>query len=313
MILTFDMPQQGNNLLVSISGPTASGKTSLSLNLAKHFSTEIISCDSRQMYREMKIGTAVPTPEELNQCPHHFIGKLSMHDYYNASMYENDISGLLKTLFKKHNMVIMTGGSGMYLDAVLYGIDDIPDPDMKIRQKLTQRYHNEGLEPLRFELKKLDPLCYQHIDKNNHKRIIRALEVCLSTGKPFSSFHTRKRKKRNFDVLLIGLNKDRKLLYQDIDKRIDKMLAQGLEEEARTLYPHKGLVPLKTIGYTEFFRYFDNEITKEQAIQLIRKNTRQYARKQLNWLKRYKNMQWFDYDKHEEIVHYVEQFVDLRK
>ncbi|MEA3448404.1 MAG: tRNA (adenosine(37)-N6)-dimethylallyltransferase MiaA [Bacteroidota bacterium] len=296
-------------LLISISGPTASGKTAASLQLAKHFNTEIISCDSRQMYREMKIGTAVPDKKELAQCSHHFIGKLSIHDYYNASMFEIDITNLLKTLFNKHNIVIMTGGSGMYLDAVLYGIDKIPDPDMNIREALTQRYNNEGLEPLRFELRKLDPDCYEHIDKKNHKRVIRALEVCLSTGKPFSSFHTRTPKKRDFDVLLIGLNKNRTLLYHDIDTRIDNMLEKGLEEEARKLYPHKGLVPLKTIGYTEFFRYFDKEISKEQAIQLIRKNTRQYARKQINWQKRYKVMHWFEYNKTQEIIHFIEQEV----
>ncbi|MGC9332061.1 MAG: tRNA (adenosine(37)-N6)-dimethylallyltransferase MiaA, partial [Bacteroidales bacterium] len=202
------MQHNKKKLLIIISGPTASGKTAVSLQLAKHFKTEIVSCDSRQMYREMKIGTAVPEPNELTQYTHHFIGKLSIQDYYNASMFENDITKLLKTLFEKHNIVIMTGGSGMYLDAVLYGIDEIPDPDMNIREELTQRYNNEGLDPLRFELKKLDPVCYERIDKKNHKRVIRALEVCLSTGKPFSSFHTRTRKKRDFDVLLIGLNKD---------------------------------------------------------------------------------------------------------
>ncbi|MFO7789971.1 MAG: tRNA (adenosine(37)-N6)-dimethylallyltransferase MiaA [Bacteroidales bacterium] len=307
MTLISDMPDNTRKLLISINGPTASGKTSTSLKIADYFNTEIISCDSRQMYREMKIGTAVPEQEELKKCPHHFIGKLSIHDYYNASMFERDFCDLLEKLFRKHDILVMTGGSGMYLDAALYGIDNIPDPDMKIRRELTERYEKEGLEPLRFELKKLDPVCYEHIDLKNHKRVIRALEVCLSTGKPFSHFHTKQRKKRDFDILLIGLNKDRETLYLDIDKRIDLMLEKGLENEARKLYPYKGLVPLKTIGYSEFFRYFDNEISREKAIQLIRKNTRQYARKQINWLKRYKDMEWFHPEHIDNILAYIEQ------
>lgn len=281
-------------LLVSITGPTAVGKTGCSIKQAEKFNTEIVSCDSRQMYREMKIGTAVPDAEELKRVKHHFIGKLSIHDYYNASMFENDITNLLDELFKTKNTVFMTGGSGMYLDAVLYGIDDIPDPDMNIRKELIERHENEGLKPLLEELKKLDTASFENIDINNPKRVIRALEVCLSTGKPFSSFKIRKKKKRNFDTLLIGLNIDREKLYKRIDKRIDIMIENGLKEEARILHPYKNKVPLKTIGYKEFFRHFDGEISEEEAIHLIRKNTRQYARKQINWMKRYPEMKWFE-------------------
>ncbi|MFP4664015.1 MAG: tRNA (adenosine(37)-N6)-dimethylallyltransferase MiaA [Bacteroidales bacterium] len=296
-------------LLVSLSGPTAVGKTSCSIKLAEHYNTEIISCDSRQMYREMKIGTAVPEPHELAKVKHHFIGQLSIRDYYNASMFERDISDLLRKLFTTHDIVFMTGGSGMYLDAVLYGIDDIPDPDMQIREKLIQRYETEGLEPLRFELKHLDPVCYERIDLKNHKRVIRALEVCLSSGKPFSSFHTKKRKTRDFDILLLGLDMERDKLYDRIDKRIDKMLADGLEAEAKALYPYRGLVGLKTIGYTEFFRYFEGKISKEEAIHFIRKNTRNYARKQINWLKRYQNLIHVKPDEHEKIISIIDNYL----
>ena len=296
-----------NKLLVSLSGPTAVGKTECSLKIAEHFNTEIISCDSRQMYREMKIGTAVPTREELARVKHHFIGKLSIHDYYNASMFEQDITSLLKKMFQKHDIVLMTGGSGMYLDAVLYGIDDIPDPDMKIREQLIKQHENGGLSDLQNQLKQLDPVCYHRIDLNNPKRVIRALEVCLSTGKPFSSFHTKKRKNRDFNVLLLGLTRDREELYQRIDTRIDQMLQAGLESEARKLYSCKGLVAMKTIGYREFFRFFNGELNKEEAIHLIRKNTRQYARKQINWLRRYDDLTWFSPKNVVDIISYIEK------
>jgi len=296
-----------NKLLVSLSGPTAVGKTECSLKIAEHFNTEIISCDSRQMYREMKIGTAVPTREELARVKHHFIGKLSIHDYYNASMFEQDITSLLKKMFQKRDIVLMTGGSGMYLDAVLYGIDDIPDPDMKIREQLIKQHENGGLSDLQNQLKQLDPVCYHRIDLNNPKRVIRALEVCLSTGKPFSSFHTKKRKNRDFNVLLLGLTRDREELYQRIDTRIDQMLQAGLESEARKLYSCKGLVAMKTIGYREFFRFFDGELIKEEAIHLIRKNTRQYARKQINWLRRYDDLTWFSPKNVVDIISYIEK------
>jgi len=279
--------------MLSISGPTAVGKTECSLQIAEHFKTEIISCDSRQMYKEMKIGTAVPEDTELQRVKHHFIGKLSIHDYYNASMFEQDIVKLSSKLFDTHDLLLMVGGSGMYLDAVLYGIDDIPDPDMKIRERLIQQHESEGLSPLLTQLETLDPVSYQRIDKNNPKRVIRAVEVCLSSGKPFSSFHTRQIKPRDFEIIMIGLEIPRETLYQRIDQRIDIMLEQGLENEARKLHPHQGLIALKSIGYREFFQYFDGKISKDEAIHLIRKNTRQYARKQINWLKRYKNMHWF--------------------
>ena len=294
--------------MLSISGPTAVGKTECSLQIAEHFKTEIISCDSRQMYKEMKIGTAVPEDSELQRVKHHFIGKLSIHDYYNASMFEQDIVKLSSKLFESHDLLLMVGGSGMYLDAVLYGIDDIPDPDMKIRERLIQQHESEGLSPLLAQLKTLDPLAYQRIDKNNPKRVIRAVEVCLSSGKPFSSFHTRQIKSRDFEILMLGLEIPRETLYQRIDKRIDIMLEQGLEDEARKLYPHQGLIALKSIGYREFFQYFDGKVSREEAIHLIRKNTRQYARKQINWLKRYKAMHWFHPDDVERMISLTQNF-----
>jgi tRNA dimethylallyltransferase len=294
--------------MLSISGPTAVGKTECSLQIAEHFKTEIISCDSRQMYKEMKIGTAVPDEAELQRVKHHFIGKLSIHDYYNASMFEQDIVQLSSKLFESHDLLLMVGGSGMYLDAVLYGIDDIPDPDMKIREQLIQQHESEGLSPLLTQLKTLDPLSYQRIDRNNPKRVIRAVEVCLSSGKPFSSFHTRQIKSRDFEIIMIGLEIPREMLYERIDKRIDIMLEQGLEDEARKLHPHQGLIALKSIGYREFFQYFDGKISKEEAIHLIRKNTRQYARKQINWLKRYKAMHWFHPDDVEGMIRLAENY-----
>ena len=297
---------KSRKILISISGPTAVGKTECSLKIAEYFKTEIISCDSRQMYKEMKIGTAVPEEDELKRVSHHFIGKLSIHDYYNASMFEQDITRLASERFRSLDKLLMVGGSGMYLDAVLYGIDDIPDPDMKIREALVKQHETEGLQALTEQLKTLDPVSYGRIDLNNPKRVIRAVEVCLSSGKPFSSFHTRQIKPRDFDIFMIGLDRDREELYQRIDKRIDSMLENGLEEEARKLHPHQGLIALKTIGYREFFQYFDGKITREEAIHLIRKNTRQYARKQINWLKRYKNMHWFHPDKWDEMIQNIQ-------
>ncbi|MEA1873008.1 MAG: tRNA (adenosine(37)-N6)-dimethylallyltransferase MiaA [Bacteroidota bacterium] len=294
--------------MLSISGPTAVGKTRCSLQIAEHFKTEIISCDSRQIYKEMKIGTAVPEYTELQRIKHHFIGKLSIHDYYNVSMFEQDIVNLSSRLFESHNLLLMVGGSGMYLNAVLYGIDDIPDPDMKIREHLIQQHESKGLSPLLTQLEKLDPVSYQRIDRNNPKRVIRAIEVCLSSGKPFSSFHTRQIKSRDFDILMIGLEIPRETLYERIDKRIDIMLEQGLENEARQLHPHQGLIALKSIGYREFFQYFDGKVSKDEAIHLIRKNTRQYARKQINWLKRYKAMQWFHPDDVDGMIKRIETY-----
>lgn len=300
------MINNNNKTLISLSGPTAVGKTECSLKIAEHFNTEIISCDSRQMYREMSIGTAVPSKDELARVRHHFIGKLSIHDYYNASMFEQDINTLSSELFKTHDTLLMTGGSGMYLDAVLYGIDYIPDPDFEIRKNLITQHETEGIEPLCAKLKELDPVCYQRIDLKNHKRVIRALEVCLSSGKPFSSFQTKTIKPRNFNILMIGIERNREELYKRIDQRIDIMLSEGLEEEARSLYPHKNLIALKTIGYKEFFLFFDKKISREEAVHLIRKNTRQYARKQENWLKRYKDMHWFKPGETENIIKLIQ-------
>jgi len=272
--------------LVVITGPTAVGKTDAAIELAKNLNTEIISCDSRQMYREMRIGTAVPTYEELAAVPHHFIGNLSIHDYYNVSMFEQDCLKLLEKLFAKHETVIMTGGSGLYIDAVCKGIDDFPTVDAEIRKTVTGWFEAEGIEYLRRQLKMLDPEHYAKVDLRNHKRIMKAIEVSLQTGKPYSTFLTAKERKRPFEIEKILLNRPREELFDRINRRTTKMMEQGLLEEARTLYPYRHLNALNTVGYRELFAYFDGQCDLETAVELIRRNTRRYAKRQLTWFAR---------------------------
>lgn len=278
--------------LIILLGPTGVGKTELSLQMAEELGTEIISCDSRQMYREMKIGTAAPTEEELKRVPHHFIGHLSIHDYYSCGRFEIDALAKCNELFQSHDTVIMTGGSMLYIDAVCKGIDDIPNIDEELRQSLLERYQNEGIENIRQELKILDPDYYKIVDLQNHKRIIHALEVCIQSGKPYSSFRSESVKKRPFTIEKIGLNRPREVLYDRINKRVDIMMENGLLEEAKSLYPFKGLNALNTVGYKEFFNYFDGIWTLDFAIQMIKQNSRRYAKKQLTWFNRDSEITW---------------------
>jgi len=272
--------------LIVITGPTAVGKTEVAIEVAKSLKTEIISCDSRQMYREMRIGTAVPANEELAAVPHHFIGNLSIHDYYNVSMFEQDCLQLLDKLFMKHETVIMTGGSGLYIDAVCKGIDDFPTVDTEIRKTVTGWHESEGIEYLRRQLKILDPDHYAKVDLRNHKRIMKAIEVCLQTGKPYSSFLTAQKRKRPFEIEKILLNRPREELFDRINRRTTQMMEQGLLEEAQVLYPHRHLNALNTVGYRELFAYMDGQYGLETAIELIRRNTRRYAKRQLTWFTR---------------------------
>ena len=291
--------------LIIITGPTASGKTDLAVNLAEHYGTEIISADSRQIFKEMRIGTAVPDKEVLLRVPHYFIQTRSVNDYYNAFMYETEVISLLEnTLFPKYDTVIMCGGSMMYVDAVCNGIDLIPDPDMEIRNNLWQRFNNEGIVPLQEMLLKLDPEYYKICDLNNHKRIIKALEVSIQTGKPYSTFRTGKTKQRSFNIIKVGVNMPREVLHNRINQRVDKMIGEGLVDEARALYPLKHLNSLNTVGYRELFDYFDNKTDLSTAVELIKRNTRRYARKQISWFNGDNNIVWFQSDKVDDIINY---------
>lgn len=292
-------------MLVVIAGPTAVGKTAVGIRLAKAFSTEIISCDSRQFYRELSIGTAKPTEAELNEVKHHFISNLSLHDYYNVSRYENEVIEMLDVLFRKHEIVFMVGGSGLYIDAVTKGIDDQPDAKPETRKLLKSLIELEGIEKLQRMLEQADPEYYAIVDKSNPARIARALEVCLETGKTFTGFRLNKPKDRDFRILKIALNYPREILFQRIELRVDQMIEAGLIEEARKFYSLRDLTALKTVGYKELFEYFDGKISREQAITDIKTNTRRYAKRQLTWLKRYDDYKWFEPDevsKIEELI-----------
>ena len=278
--------------LIVLTGPTAVGKTSVAIELAKTLGTEIISCDSRQMYREMRIGTAVPTTEELAQTPHHFIGNLSIHDYYNVSMFEQECLQLLDKLFMKYPTVVMTGGSGLYVDALCKGIDDFPTVDAEIRKMTTAWFETEGIEYLRRKLKILDPAHYAKVDLRNHKRIMKAIEVSLQTGKPYSSFLTAQERKRPFEIEKFVINRPREELFERINRRTSLMMAEGLLEEAQTLYPYRHLNALNTVGYKELFAYMDGQYELDVAVELIRRNTRRYAKRQLTWFARDKEMIW---------------------
>jgi len=296
--------------LVVIAGPTGVGKTDFSIELAKHFDTEIISCDSRQMYRELKIGTAVPDATQLAQVKHHFIGNLSIHDYYNAGEFELQALELLEHLFKSHQVVIMTGGSGLYLDAVIKGIDDLPSVDPDIRKELISQLNQQGLESLKEELKIVDPTYYEMVDLNNPKRILKALEIYRMTGKPYSSLRTDSIKERPFQIIQIGLMLERAQLYQRIDQRVDQMISDGLVEEARLFHPFKLLNSLNTVGYKELFDYFDGKYDLEEAIRLIKRNSRRYAKRQITYWNRNSDIQWFHPLQKVDMLEYIEQQIN---
>lgn len=293
-----------NTLLVLI-GPTGIGKTELSLNLARQLDTVIISSDSRQIYKELKIGTAAPTPEQLQAVQHYMVGTHSITDYYNAYEFEQDVLKLLDTLFHAHNNVVMTGGSMMYVDAVCKGIDDLPTIDPELRKEVMDIYEKEGLDAIRRQLKLLDPVFYEQVDLKNHKRVIHAVEVCLMTGQPYSSLRTNSAQKRPFNILKIGLDMDRTELYDRINKRVDIMVEEGLFDEARTFYEHKTLNALNTVGYKEIYGHFDGEYDADTAIDLIKRNSRRYAKRQLSWFRRDKEINWFHPAQTEEIIKFA--------
>jgi tRNA dimethylallyltransferase len=295
-----------NNFLVVVLGPTGIGKTGLGIEIASKLQTEIISSDSRQLYKELSIGTAVPSKEQLGKVKHHFIQNQSVYDYYNASMFETEVNELLALLFLSRKSVVMVGGSGFYIDAVCNGIDDIPSVNPELREKLLELYKTEGIESLRGQLKLLDPDYYAVADLRNYKRILKALEVSLMAGKPYSSLLTRQKKPRDFKIIKIGLNRDRDELHQIINQRVDKMIAEGLIEEARLFLKDKHLNSLNTVGYKELFDYFDDKTTLEVAIELIKRNTRRYARRQLTYFNRDKEIKWFHPDEKKMIEEYIE-------
>lgn len=291
--------------LIVIIGPTGIGKTDLSIEIAQELNTEIISCDSRQIYKELKIGTAVPTNIQLNKVKHHFIGNKSIYDYYNASMFEVEVLELLDKLFLKNKTVIMTGGSGLYIDAVCKGIDDLPTIDQELRAELINRLNKEGIESLRMQLKMLDPDYYKEADIRNPKRILKALEVTLQTGKPYSTFLTKSRRTRDFKIVKIGLQRNRNELYERINLRVDQMIDDGLIDEARIFYKDRLLNSLNTVGYKELFNYFEGSGTLEKAIELIKQNSRHYAKRQISWFGRDKEIAWFHPDRKNEILEFI--------
>lgn len=279
--------------LIVVTGPTAVGKTALCLDIARHFDIPIINADSRQLYKDMTIGTAAPTEEQLRRVRHYFVGILGLDDYYSASMYEEQVMKLLNDLFATSDYALLSGGSMMYIDAVCNGIDDIPTIDEATRTMMKRRLAEEGLERLCEELRKLDPEHYAIVDKKNPRRVVHALEICHMTGKTYTSFRRNEQKQRNFRIIKIGLNREREELYDRINQRVDQMMENGLADEARRLLPYRGCNALNTVGYKEMFAYFDGTWTLEEAIERMKSNTRRYARKQLTWFKRDPLMKWF--------------------
>ena len=280
--------------LIVILGATATGKTAVSIELARKTGSEIISSDSRQVYREMVIGTAKPAAAELAAVPHHMVSVKSVAEYYSSGQYEQDAMEIITRLFEKHDTLFLVGGSGLYIDAVCHGMDDMPETDHALRETLTERAREEGLRSLLDELKTLDPQTYGKIDRSNPQRVIRALEVTLQTGRPYSRSRSGKHKERLFDTVKVGLTMPRELLYDRINRRVDEMMSEGLEEEARRLYPMRHCNALQTVGYKEFFGYFDGEATLEEAVGLIKRNTRRYAKRQITWFGRDDSVKWFD-------------------
>ena len=300
------------NYLITIIGPTAIGKTALSIQLAQHFGCEIISCDSRQFFKEMNIGTAVPSQQELAAAKHHFIQNISIFDSYSVGDFENDALTTLDSLFKKNNIQIMVGGSGLYVDAVLKGFDEFPEIARSIRENINQKFELEGIEYLQYQLKESDPDYYTKIlaenpqTLQNPQRMKRFVEVCLGSGKPYSSFIGKRKNKRNFTPIIIGLETDREKMYERINLRVDIMMNEGLLEEVKELHPNKKLNALQTVGYRELFNYLDEITTLEFAVNEIKKNTRRFAKRQMTWFKRTENVKWFDYQtESQEIIQFV--------
>ena len=293
------------NTLIVILGPTGVGKTDVCLRVAEHFCIPIINADSRQLYREIPIGTAAPTPSQQARVRHFFVGSHSIDDYYSASMYEQDVLQLLEKLWEDKRIALLSGGSMMYVDAVCNGIDDIPTVDDEIRVWMKERFASEGLDALCEELRQLDPDYYEIVDRKNYRRVIHALEIIHQSGKTYTSFRTQQTKERPFRILKIGLNRPREELYDRINRRVDQMVADGLVEEARRMYPHRENNALNTVGYKELFLAFDGKWTLDEAIERIKGNTRRYCRKQLTWYKRDTTIHWFSPDQVEDIIHLI--------
>lgn len=295
--------------LVVILGPTGVGKTDTCIRVAKHFNVPIINADSRQIFQEIPIGTAAPTQVQQQEIIHYFVGNHHLDDYYSASMYEQDVLSLLEKLFTYQDIALMSGGSMMYIDAVCNGIDDIPTVDEQTRQWMKQRLHDEGLPALVEELRQLDPIHYEFVDKNNPRRVVHALEICHMTGKTYTSFRTNKIKERPFQIIKIGLNLPREELYQRINQRVLNMIQEGWVEEALKVYPKRELNSLHTVGYRELFDYLDGLYTLDEAIEKIQSNTRRYMRKQLTWFKRDQKIRWFSPNNIEEIINYISKSI----
>jgi tRNA dimethylallyltransferase len=294
-----------NKTLIVITGPTAVGKTDLCLDIAKYFGIPIINADSRQIYREIKIGTAAPTEEQLQQVRHYFVGTQALTDYYSASIYEQEVMSLLNTLFQTSDYALLSGGSMMYIDAVCNGIDDIPTVDEKTRNTLKKRLADEGLESLCEQLRILDPEHYEVVDRMNPRRVVHALEICLMTGRTYTSFRTNERKERPFKIIKIGLNRDREIIYDRINRRVDRMMEQGFLDEARSVYSLRHLNALNTVGYKELFTYLDGTWSLDEAVERIKGNTRRYARKQLTWYKKDPLVTWFSPDEKQLILNHI--------
>ena len=299
--------------LIVLIGPTGVGKTELSLSIAEKYHTSIISADSRQLYADLKIGTAAPTPDQLARVPHHFVGTLKLTDYYSAAQYEAEVMKKLDELFQENPIVLLTGGSMMYVDAVCKGIDDIPTVDKETREMMMKRYEEEGLEKLCAELKLLDPEYYAIVDLKNPKRVVHALEICYMTGKTYTSFRTQCKKERPFQIIKVGLRRDREELYDRINRRVDIMMEDGLLDEVRSVYEYKDLNSLNTVGYKEIFKYLDGEWDLSFAIEKIKQNSRIYSRKQMTWFKRDEEIAWFHPDQHEEIFKYIDTQLSTEK
>lgn len=298
------------NSLIVLLGPTGVGKTELSLDIARHFHSPVISSDSRQLYKDLVIGTAAPSAGQMAEVKHYFVGTLALTDYYNASRFEEDVVALLGELHKTHPAVVMSGGSMMYIDAVCKGIDDLPTVTPELRRELLDLYEREGLDPIRNRLKLLDPDHYKEVDLKNYKRVIHALEICLMTGRPYSELRTNPRKERPFKIIKIGLTRDREELYRRINLRVDGMMRDGLLEEARRVYPYKHLNSLNTVGYKELFRYLDGEWDLDFAVEKIKQNSRIYSRKQMTWFRRDPDIRWFHPEAESDILSYIHTQLD---
>lgn len=300
------MPPTGKKYLIAVLGPTASGKTSMAIQLAQHYNTEIISADSRQLYKEITIGTAKPTFEERAAAVHHFVDHVSITDEHSAGRFEQEALELLEELYNKHDVVIMAGGSGLYIQAVLEGFDELPKIDPSIREQLNNTLKTQGVEALQEMLHDLDPDYYNEVDLNNPQRIVRALEVCIGSGKPFSSFRQGNKQRRNFTPIKIGIAMDRELLYERINKRVDLMMDAGLLEEARALHHLRGLNALETVGYTELFDYFEDKHDLEEAVELIKRNSRRYAKRQMTWTRKDPDIVWFGPNDIRKVIDHIE-------